>query len=114
MPPEELARHLRSEACRIYVLREIASPEVTMGFCEFDLVDRAKTQLMNFGLKPEYFRRGCGLPLLCHALCDVWSVFNPQLIWLHTDSMDHPRALDTYRRAGFEIDRIQMEAVVDL
>jgi hypothetical protein len=114
MPQEALDRHLRSEACRIYVLRPIATPEVTMGFCEFDLVDRIKPQLMNFGLQRQYFSRGLGLPLLCHALRDVWSLSNPQLVWLHTDSMDHPRAMQTYRDAGFELERVEMMTVYDL
>jgi GNAT superfamily N-acetyltransferase len=46
--------------------------------------------------------RGLGPWLLATALHAEWRS-NPDRIWLHTDTWDHPAALGVYARAGFQV-----------
>jgi hypothetical protein len=44
--------------------------------------------------------------LLRAAVDDAWSR-NPQRVWVHTCSLDHPKALGCYQQAGFTMfDRV--------
>lgn len=114
MPREALAAHLAGPASRVYVLRNDAPDGAELGLCELDLSEARAPEIVNFGLRPEEIGRGLGLPFLCHVLCDVWAALTPDRIWLHTDVMDHPKAIETYRHAGFTIDRVVMEDAAEL
>ncbi len=60
-----------------------------------------EVEIAYFGLIPEYIGRGLGPALLDWALERAWSR-RPRRVWLHTCSLDHPKALAVYRQAGFE------------
>jgi hypothetical protein len=46
--------------------------------------------------------------LLSTALVAEWRT-NPERIWLHTDSWDHPAAIRVYNRAGFCVYDVRYE-----
>jgi ribosomal protein S18 acetylase RimI-like enzyme len=105
MPPGELAALLQS-SLHIYVLRDAAKN--ALGFCEFDRSKSPDTELKNFGLVPEAQGRGLGTLLLGIALQREWRS-DPQRIWLHTDTWDHPAAIHVYERAGFCVYAVREE-----
>lgn len=100
MPAVELEALLTGDALHIYVLRDIHGE--ALGLCEFDRRDFPQIELKNFGLVPEAQGRGLGPWLLATALQGEWRS-NPDRIWLHTDTWDHPAAVPIYERAGFRV-----------
>lgn len=100
MPRAELAALLDSTALRIYVLRDVQGR--ALGMCEFDRSGFPEVEIKNFGLLPQVYGRGLGPWLLSTALQQEWQ-HQPQRIWLHTDTWDHPAAVRVYERAGFKI-----------
>jgi GNAT superfamily N-acetyltransferase len=91
---------LAGESLHIYVLRDVRADAI--GFCEFDRGAFPQIELKNFGLVPEAQGRGLGPWLLATALQGEWRS-NPDRIWLHTDTWDHPAAKRVYERAGFRV-----------
>ena len=75
---------------------------VPAGFAELDRRVDGEVEIAYFGLMPEYIGRGLGPALLDWALERAWG-YGPRRVWLHTCSLDHPKALAVYRRAGFEV-----------
>jgi len=106
MPADELAALLGGEALHIHVLRDVHGE--ALGFCEFDRRHFPQIELKNFGLVPEAQGRGLGPWLLATALQREWRS-NPDRIWLHTDTWDHPAAIPIYERAGFRVFEIRDE-----
>jgi len=62
---------------------------------------RGEIELAYFGLVPECIGRGLGGWLLDAAIDRAWSMEGTTRLWVHTCSLDHPRALGQYERAGF-------------
>ncbi|MGE0490639.1 MAG: GNAT family N-acetyltransferase [Vulcanimicrobiota bacterium] len=59
-----------------------------------------QTQIVYFGLIPEFQGRGLGRFLLDWAIHRAY--LRPiERLWVHTCTLDHPRALDVYKKAGF-------------
>lgn len=58
-------------------------------------------EITRFGLVPEYLGRGFGGHLLTLATRLAWDLGEPDRVWLHTSSLDHPHALSNYRSRGF-------------
>jgi GNAT superfamily N-acetyltransferase len=100
MPERDLATILNNGSLHIYVLRN--GRGAALGFCELDRHAFPDIEIKNFGLVPEAQGRGLGRWLLSVALYEEWQT-NPDRIWLHTDTWDHPAAIGVYQRAGFEI-----------
>jgi len=110
MPRGELAALLDS-ACRcIYVSRN--ADDDAVGFCEFER-HPPQIELKNFGLIPEVQGKGLGSALLSAALYGEWQ-HRPRRIWLHTDTWDHPAAMNLYLRAGFRPFLVRDEPPGDL
>ena len=104
MPRHLLAAFLAGPDCEIFCLQAAGFEDHIIGFCEFDCSSQPKIQLTNFGLIPGAIGRGAGPYLLNVALRTVWHQRQLQRIWLHTDTNDHPKARETYLRAGFAVD----------
>jgi GNAT superfamily N-acetyltransferase len=100
MPEGELDALLRGTSLRIYLLRDHRGEP--LGFCEFDRTHFPQIELTYFGLIPDAQGRGLGPWLLATALQGEWRS-NPDRIWLHTDTCDHPAAVSIYQRAGFRV-----------
>jgi GNAT superfamily N-acetyltransferase len=62
---------------------------------------QGEVELAYFGLVPECIGRGLGGWLLDVAIDRAWSMRGTRRLWVHTCSLDHPRALGQYERAGF-------------
>jgi len=96
---DALAAIVHDDAVEVHVLHVRGVPA---GFVELDRRIEEEVEIAYFGLIPEYVGRGFGPPLLGWALERAWS-FGPRRVWLHTCSLDHPKALAVYRRAGFQV-----------
>lgn len=81
----------------IYVLYVDGVPA---GFTELDRRAEPDIELTYFGLVPEFIGHGLGDYLLSSALDIAWS-YEPKRVWMHTNTLDHPRALPLYQRFGF-------------
>lgn len=57
-------------------------------------------EIVYFGLLPEFTGRGLGAHMLTAAVEAAWS-HDPERVWLHTNTMDHPSALPNYLKRGF-------------
>ncbi len=73
---------------------------VDSGLLEFDRRAMPDIELSFFGILPGLIGKGAGRALLEYGLKTAWE-HRPQRIWLHTCTLDHPRALEFYRKAGF-------------
>jgi len=100
MPAAELEACLSDGTLQLHVLRDAGGE--ALGFCEFDRSRFPEIEIKNFGLVPEAQGRGLGPWLLATALQVVWRT-QPERIWLHTDTLDHPAAVQIYQRAGFRV-----------
>ena len=107
MPRADLDDFLGSLSTGLYILRLDGR---AVGLCEFDRVDTQDVELTHFGLVPEVYGKRLGPFLLDSALRAVWDR-GANRIWLHTDEWDHPKAQDTYRRAGFSTFAQKLEQV---
>ncbi|MEE9454334.1 MAG: GNAT family N-acetyltransferase [Paracoccaceae bacterium] len=70
----------------------------------FFILDARRTQecdLAYFGLVPEALGLGLGKYLLNTAILMGWEMPDVQKMTLNTNSLDHPRALPLYQKAGF-------------
>ena len=94
-----LAALITKPAIEIFVLyvRGVAA-----GYFELDTAAPRETKLCYFGLVPDFIGRGLGPYLLQAAIDRAWS--RPiDRFWLHTSTLDHPKALRVYQRAGFTV-----------
>ena len=69
-------------------------------------------EIVFFGLTPGYIGRRIGPWLLDRGIEHGFALGHPRLT-LNTNTLDHPRALDTYRKAGFGIVRRETKDVPD-
>lgn len=69
-------------------------------------------EIVFFGLTLDYIGRRIGPWLLDRAIERGFALGNDRLI-LNTNTLDHPRALDTYRKAGFRIVRQESKVLQD-
>jgi GNAT superfamily N-acetyltransferase len=69
-------------------------------------------EIVFFGLTPDYIGRRIGPWLLDRAIERGFARGSARLI-LNTNTVDHPRALDTYRKAGFRVVRSESKELQD-
>ena len=96
---EALAAIIHDDAVEVFVLYVRGVPA---GYVELDRRVEGEVEIAYFGLVPDYIGRGLGPCLLGWGLDRAWSC-GPDRVWLHTCTLDHPKALSVYRRAGFEV-----------
>ena len=75
----------------------------------FELLD---DEIVFFGLTPGYIGRRIGPWLLDRAIERAFARGTARVI-LNTNTLDHPKALDTYRRAGFRAVRSENRELQD-
>lgn len=107
---EKIAAIIHDPKVEIYVLYVDGVPG---GYVELDFRQEDEIELAYFGLIPEFVGRGLGAFLLDWAIETAWS-HAPQRLWVHTCTLDHPRALSTYQKAGFMPYMRRVEKVVPL
>lgn len=100
--PSQTQDHLDQPEISIWVLTVAGNPA---GFFELkqdiDPLDPA-VEIVYLGLLPEFIGQGLGKSLLTLAIEQSWKL-QPQRVWLHTCSLDHPHALANYQHRGFQI-----------
>ena len=97
MSDAELLAVIRRPGVEIHVARHA---EGLVGYFELDHDVPGECQLAYFGLAPAWIGRGVGGWLLDRAVQAAWEG-DVRRVTVHTCSLDHPRALATYERAGF-------------
>ncbi|HZN58872.1 MAG TPA: GNAT family N-acetyltransferase [Planctomycetota bacterium] len=78
------------------------------GYFELERQPGENVELAYFGLIPEFTGRGLGGCLLTRAVERSWAM-GPRRVWVHTCSLDHPRALGNYEARGFKVFRVERE-----
>jgi GNAT superfamily N-acetyltransferase len=97
VPDDELAALLRTPGISVHVLYLGGEPA---GFYELDARPWPEVNLSYFGLMPHCVGKGMGYSVLRHAVDLVWG-HGARGMTVNTCTADHPRAMPTYRRAGF-------------
>jgi ribosomal protein S18 acetylase RimI-like enzyme len=94
-----LAAIIGRETTEIFVLYIGGAPG---GYFELDRSVPGETELAYFGLVREFIGRGWGRFLLDAAVDAAWTG-EVRRVWVHTCTLDHPRAIGAYQRAGFQV-----------
>ncbi len=74
--------------------------ETPRGLLELDRRQFPDIEIAFIGVTEELTGKGAGRFLMNLALEQAWAR-NPERVWLHTCTLDHPRALPFYLRSGF-------------
>lgn len=82
------------------------------GILELDFREPGACEITFFGLAPPFVGRGLGSHLMQQAVALAFARPVTRL-WVHTCTLDHPAALQFYRRMGFRAFRQQVEIADD-
>jgi GNAT superfamily N-acetyltransferase len=96
--PEALASFLHDPAVTLYTFVRAGWPH---GFFVLDSREAGRADLAYFGLVPEAIGRGLGTFLLHTAVHMAWDRPGTERVTVNTNTLDHPRALPLYQKAGF-------------
>ncbi len=95
---EEVAAFLHDPAVTLFTLIRDGWPA---GFFVLDGRVAGECDLAYFGLVPEAVGMGLGKFLIQTAVLTAWDRPGVQKVTVNTNSLDHPRALPLYQKAGF-------------
>lgn len=98
-PLDEVEAFLAERSVTLYTLMRGGWPH---GFFILDGHEPGRCDLAYFGLVPQAVGRGLGTFLAQTAVHMAWDRPGVTLVTVNTNSLDHPRALPLYQRAGFE------------
>ena len=93
----ELQELITADGVEIYVLYVEGTPA---GFVELSFEIAGECEVRYFGMMPEVIGGGYGRYLLNWAIDHAWEK-DIERLWLHTCTLDSPKALPFYQRAGF-------------
>jgi GNAT superfamily N-acetyltransferase len=99
MDDATLAGLIQDPEIDIYVLHAGGVPA---GYAEFGRQELPTLSINYFGLAPDFIGRGLGKYFLNWVVDHAWSYEGVERVTVETCSLDHPRALSSYQRAGFE------------
>ncbi len=109
MSDQELAAILDDDLVDVFAVDHEGCED---GLLELDFRQPESCELAFFGLGPALIGKGVGGWLMREALRIAWA--RPiQRLWVHTCTLDHPGALDFYRRFGFVPFMRQVEVIDD-
>lgn len=94
----ELSDYLTSPDVSVW---ELLVGEASAGFFELRRHADGSVEIAYFGLAPAFIGRGLGGALLTRAVEEAWAL-GAKRVWLHTCTLDSPRALPNYIARGFE------------
>ena len=97
-PPEETQDFVANPAVSLYTLMVDGWPG---GFFMLDSSEPGTCDLAYFGLVPQAVGRGLGHWLLATAIDMGWDRDGTVRMTVNTNTLDHPRALGLYQKAGF-------------
>lgn len=95
---DEVSDWLDPDRMTLWTLIEHGWPH---GFFLLDEQDGGETELVYFGLVREAIGQGLGSWLLKTAILTAWERPGLAKLTVNTCTLDHPRALQTYQKAGF-------------
>jgi prephenate dehydrogenase len=98
---ERIRAHVASPGIEIWLL---AHDGVPAGFAELERAREGSVEIVYFGLLPDFIGRRAGRPFLDAILGRAWEGGTTR-VWLHTCTLDHPRALTNYLAGGFRVIR---------
>lgn len=93
-----LLRIIHDPAVEIFAVLDPRGIEI--GMLELDHREAGTCEIVYFGLVPELTGQGEGRWLMAHALAMAWRP-GVNRVWVHTCTLDHPKALNFYRAQGF-------------
>jgi GNAT superfamily N-acetyltransferase len=97
MSDEQLREILADERVQAFAVRDA---DRDVGLLELDFREPGECELAFFGLVNDYVGRGAGRWLMREAITRAWA--HPiRRLHVHTCTLDHPRAVSFYTRAGF-------------
>jgi len=76
----------------------------TAGYFELRQTDDGAVEIVYFGLTGDFIGRGLGGAMLTRAVQEAWAL-GASRVWLHTCTLDSPRALPNYLARGFSLVR---------
>ena len=97
-PEDELAAWLADPAVWLHTLMRRGWPH---GFFVLDGREEGVVDLAYFGLAPQAVGTGLGRFLLGTAVHSAWDMPGTGKVTVNTCTLDHPRALGLYQKAGF-------------
>jgi len=97
MAEKKLRKIIEDPLVDVYFLGEGGEAK---GLLELDRRTPPDIELAFFGVCPEMIGNGAGRWLMSRAIELTWA-HHPRRFWLHTCTLDHPRALEFYMRSGF-------------
>jgi len=106
---DELRAIIHDPGIEISALEKDGAAE---GLIELDFREWPEAELAFFGVTTALVGSGAGSLLMAHALEDVWSR-GARRFWLHTCTLDHPKALMFYRKWGFIPYKREIEVAPD-
>ncbi|MFN5454950.1 GNAT family N-acetyltransferase [Bradyrhizobium sp.] len=109
MNDAELAATIRADGVEIYTLAHDSGDEALL---ELDFRNKNECELVLFGVTSKLIGTGAGRLLMNRALQRAWAQPLTRL-WVHTCSLDHPRARAFYQRGGVRPYRRQIELAPD-
>lgn len=98
-PADELTAYICNAQMKLYTLLRTGWPA---GFFLLDGRKKGICDLAYFGLVPEALGFGLGRYLLGTAIHMGWDTPGVGKLTVNTCTLDHPRALPLYQKAGFE------------
>ncbi len=109
MPAEELATIIGNPKVEI---RALEVDGKVAGLLELDYRVDGECELAFLGVTDGYLGQGVGKWLMNHAIDLAWNNSINRL-WIHTCTLDHPRALPFYIKSGFKPYQRQLEIADD-
>ncbi len=107
MSDDELSRTIHDLRVDLYALSleskdgdDEAGKNQDVGLLELDRRNDPDVEIAYFGVTSNLIGRGAGQYLMAQALEAAWA-HSPRRVWVHTCTLDHPRALSFYQKAGF-------------
>lgn len=97
-PRAELKAFFADPAVSLHTLLRGGWPH---GFFVLDCREKGSCDLAYFGLPPEAIGQGLGRFLIETAVHAAWDRPGVASLTVNTNSLDHPRALPLYQKAGF-------------
>ena len=110
MPEDELTAIICDPKVEIYALNVDGKTE---GLLELDFRTDGECELAFLGVTENIISSGAGKWLMNHAINLAWDRNSIKRLWIHTCTLDHPRALPFYIRTGFTPYQRQLEIADD-
>ena len=79
------------------------SDGVPAGYFELEMQSPSTVELVYFGLTFDFIGHGLGGWLLNQAIEMAWNLPGTERLWLHTCSLDGPKAMANYKARGFVV-----------